>query len=430
MNVLIIGGGGREHALVQAVRRNPAVQRLYCAPGNAGIAREADCPNLKIGDPSAVLAYVRRNHVDLTIIGPEMPLTLGLSDLLEQESYRVFGPSRAAAEIESSKVFAKQFMADHDIPTAPFQVFSSARAAKDYLRHQPDRPLVVKADGLAAGKGVKVCNHRDEALAAVNEIMEKGAFGEAGRRVVIEEQLAGVEMSVFALTDGLDMKILPTCRDYKRALDGDRGPNTGGMGAYGPVEGADENTLRDIEDRILQPTLRGLAAAGRPYRGVLYVGIMMTAEGPMVLEYNARFGDPEAQVLIPLLSGDLLADMASIAEGSLTPGMMDWHEGTVVGVVACSEGYPGPPQVGRKITGLEEAAQVEGVAIFHSGTRRAPRRVILTAGGRVLTVSARGADRAQARARSYQALGKIHFEGMHFRTDIADPGPQALASGA
>jgi phosphoribosylamine--glycine ligase len=419
LNILVIGGGGREHALVRAIRRNPDAERVFCAPGNAGIAREADCPNLQVEDISAVVTWIRRNHIDLTVIGPEKPLTTGLSDRLEQDGYRVFGPSRSAAEIESSKVFAKEFMARHEIPTASFDVFSSARAAKDHLRHQQERPLVVKADGLAAGKGVMVCDNLEEALDAVNIIMEKGTFGEAGRRVVIEERLSGPEVSVFALTDGYDIKILPTVRDYKRALDGDQGLNTGGMGAYAPLDDVDEDDIRDIEDRILLPTLRGLATEGRPYRGVLYAGLMMTADGPMVLEYNARFGDPEAQILVPLLRSDLLTEMASIAEGSLAHGELDWHDGSSVGVVACSEGYPDVPVLDRKIKGIDEADALDGVDVFHAGTRKAPRKTVLTGGGRVLAVVAQGRDRDAARTLAYEALAKIQFEGMHFRTDIA-----------
>ncbi len=430
MNVLVIGGGGREHALVRTLRKSPGVQRLFCAPANAGIAREADCPNLQVEDISAVLSWVKRHHIDLTVIGPEKPLTLGLSDRLEQEGFRVFGPSRSATEIESSKVFAKEFMARHEIPTAPFEVFTSARAAKDHLRHRPEAPLVVKADGLAAGKGVVVCADKDQAMDAVNDIMEKGAYGEAGRRIVMEERLEGPELSVFVLTDGFDMKLLPSCRDYKRALDGDAGPNTGGMGAYAPVDDVGEDDLRDIEDRILRPTLRGLASEGRPFRGVLYVGLMMTGSGPRVLEYNARFGDPEAQVLLPLLRTDLLAEMASIAEGSLAPGEVDWEDGCSVGVVASSEGYPGVPVVDRKVKGLEQAQEMEGVDVFHAGTRKAPRRTVLTAGGRVLCVVGRGPDRSAARARAYEALAHIQFDGMHNRRDIAGGDRQAMISGA
>ena len=428
MNILVIGGGGREHALVRSIRRSSNVKRVWCAPGNAGISRDADCPNLDVDDPAAVLAWVRRNKIDLTVIGPEKPLTMGLSDKLEQEGYRVFGPSLAAAEIESSKVFAKEFMARHEIPTAGFEVFDAARAAKDYLRHQEERPMVVKADGLAAGKGVMICNGPEEALDAVNEIMEKGIFGQAGRRVVIEDYLTGQELSIFALTDGYDMKLLPTCRDYKRVGDGDQGPNTGGMGAYAPVDGVGEEILRDVEDRILYPTLRGLAAEGRPYRGVLFAGIMMTEQGPMVLEFNARFGDPEAQILLPLLNTDLVAEMASIAEGSLASGEMDWHDGCSVGIVACSEGYPGTPVVDRKIKGIEEAEAMEGVQVFQAGTRKAPRRTVLSAGGRVLAVVAQGSDREEARTRAYAGMEQIQFEGMHYRLDIAGESRIAAAT--
>ena len=430
MNILVIGGGGREHALVRSIRRSSIVKRVWCAPGNAGIARDADCPTLDVEDQATFLRWIRRNKIDLTVIGPEKPLTMGLSDKMEQEGFRVFGPSMAAAEIESSKVFAKEFMARHEIPTADFQVFESARAAKDHLRHQDDRPMVVKADGLAAGKGVIVCAGRDEALDAVNEIMEKGAFGEAGRKIVIEDRLAGPELSIFALTDGYDMKLLPTCRDYKRAGEGGVGPNTGGMGAYAPVDNVGEDILREVEQRILQPTLRGLATEGRPYRGVLYAGIMMTEQGPMVLEFNARFGDPEAQIILPLLSGSLLEEMASIAEGSLTSGELDWHDGCSVGVVACSEGYPGTPVVDRKIKGIEKAEALESVQVFHAATRKAPRRTVLTSGGRVLTVVAQGTDKEDARARAYEAMGLIEFEGMYYRQDIAGENQQVVASEA
>ena len=429
MKVLVIGGGGREHALVRALRRSPLLRRVACAPGNAGIAREADCPALDVLDPAAVLAYVRRNSVDLTVIGPEKPLTLGLADRLEQEGHRVFGPSRSAAEIESSKVFAKQFMARHEVPTAAFETFDTARAAKDYLRHRPDAPLVVKADGLAAGKGVAVVAGNDEALTAVNEIMEKGAYGEAGRRIVLEERLEGRELSVFVLTDGFDLKLLPTCRDYKRALDGDRGPNTGGMGGYAPAADVDEALLRQIEDRILRPTLRGLAAEGRPYRGVLYAGVMLTSDGPRVLEFNARFGDPEAQILLPLITSDLLEEMGSIAEGSLRGGDVEWADASTVGIVACSAGYPGPPLLEQRIEGLDAVGRLEDVEVYHSGTRRAAKRAFVTAGGRVLTVVGRGSTREAAADRAYGAIGRLNFEGMQFRTDIGRH-TQPAAAGA
>jgi len=422
MNILVVGGGAREHALAWAVRRGGRDRDVLCVPGNAGIASVAECLP---GDPTAVQALAdlaRTRRVDLTVVGPEAALAADLADELERRGMKVFGASRAAAEIETSKIFSKEFMQRHRIPTAAFDVADSAAAAARILAQRGDRPSVVKADGLAAGKGVVVAATRREAEDAVAAMLVERRFGAAGDRILIEDRLTGPEVSFFALCDGERTRPLTTCQDYKRLEDGDRGPNTGGMGGYSPSVLVDAPLERTLMDRIVLPTVRGLAAEGRPYRGVLYVGLMLSPEGPQVLEYNARFGDPEAELIVVRLESDLVEVIEATLAGRLDEAPLRFHAGGAVCVVLAAAGYPGTPRTGDTIEGLEpasgQAGQGDDVVVFHAATKAREGR-IETAGGRVLTVTARAADLAEARRRAYSAVAGIRFPGMQHRRDIA-----------
>jgi len=435
MRILVIGGGGREHALVWKIRQSAAVLRpddLLCVPGNAGIAADATClpaPAGGLADVAALQALARERRVDLTVVGPELPLTHGIVDAFSAQGMAIFGASRAAAKLEGSKAFAKRFMARHGIPTAAFDIFTSADDAIRFLR-DPSRPfpLVVKADGLAAGKGVVIAGDRDQAEAAVRAMMVERRFGDAGETVVIEECLEGVEASFFALTDGETILPLATCQDYKRALDGDRGENTGGMGAYSPSIELDPVIEEEILERAIRPVVRGMAAEGSPYRGILYAGLMLTPRAgrvvPMVLEYNARFGDPETQVLMPRLAGDLVPLLAASADGTLAAHAagLRWRDEWAACVVLASRGYPASSESGVPIAGLDEASALPGVTLFHAGTRAGEgvpgRPATLTAGGRVLAVSALGDTLKAALDRAYDATDRIRFDGMQLRRDI------------
>ncbi|MDI3280840.1 MAG: phosphoribosylamine--glycine ligase, partial [Bacillota bacterium] len=362
MRVLVVGGGGREHALVRSLSASPQVEALYAAPGNAGMAEVATCLPVRADDVEGLAALVERERIDLTVVGPEVPLVAGLADRLRQQGRAVFGPTAAAAAIEGSKALAKEFMSRHHIPTASYRTFQDPAAAREYAERAP-LPLVVKADGLAAGKGVTVATTREEARHALRAAMEERIFGEAGARVVIEEFLPGREVSVFAVSDGERYLLLPAARDHKRALDGDQGPNTGGMGAYAPVPDLDAAALERIEREIIAPTLQGLAAEGRPFVGVLYAGLMLTPEGPKVVEFNCRLGDPETQVVLPLLVGDTAELFWRAATGQLAGYQVRWSTGFAVTVVLASGGYPGPYETGLPITGVAEAAALPGVVI-------------------------------------------------------------------
>jgi len=420
MKVLLVGGGGREAALAWAFERSPLLTDLACAPGNAGIARHARCIPIAADDVQALVAHAREADYDLVVVGPETPLVLGLADRLRDAGIDVFGPGAAAATIEGSKAFAKEFMARHGIPTAAFRVFDDAAAARAYLLSPETRyPLVVKADGLAAGKGVVIADTRELAVATAAEMLSGDAFGAAGRRVVVEEMLRGREASYFVLTDGTTSVELATCQDYKRVGDGDRGANTGGMGTYSPSAWLDDATRATLREAVVVPTVRGLAAEGRPFRGVLFIGVMLTATGPKVLEYNARFGDPETQVLVPRLDGDWLELLHACARGRLQDVAPRWKNDAAVCVVMASGGYPGPYAVGRPIDGLDAAERLPHVTVFHAGTRREESGRWLTAGGRVLGVTATGADLAAARDRAYEAVACIGFDGEHHRGDVA-----------
>jgi len=418
MTILVVGGGGREHALAWGVRAGNARRKVLCVPGNAGIARVAECVP---GDPTAAAALAdlaQSRGVDLTIVGPEAALAAGLVDEFARRGLKAFGASRAAAEIETSKIFAKEFMRRHGIPTAGFEVADSAAAAASILARRGDRPVVVKADGLAAGKGVVVASGRREAEEAVAAMLVERRFGAAGDRILLEDRLSGPEVSFFALCDGETARPLTTCQDYKRLQDGDRGPNTGGMGGYSPSTLVDAALEREIMERVVAPTVRGLASEGRPYRGVLYVGLMLTSSGLQVLEYNARFGDPEAELIVLRLAGDLVEVMEATLAGRLDEAPLRWHPGGAVCVVLAAAGYPGTPRTGDPISGLDARSDDDALVVFHAATRRGDGGVA-TAGGRVLTVAARADDLAQARRRAYAEVETIRFHGMQYRKDIA-----------
>jgi len=420
VRVLVVGSGGREHALAWKIAQSPRVERVLAAPGSDGMADVAEPhPELAAGDADALARAGRELGVDLVVVGPEDPLAAGLADRLREAGLAVFGPSAAAARLEASKAFAKDFMQRHAIPTAGHAVFDDAGAAREHLRRRSG-PCVVKADGLAAGKGVAVCDDSEEAVRALDEIMGERRFGAAGDRVVVEERLEGEEASYYAITDGERVVTLAAAQDHKRALDGDRGENTGGMGAYSPAPVVDEAVEKRILERVVHPAIRGMARDGTPYTGVLFAGLMIDAAGePSVIEFNVRFGDPETQALLARMEGDLVPLLDGAARGRLDPaGAPAWGDAAVC-VVLASEGYPRSYPKGRAIRGLEEAAAGEGVVLFHAGTRRREDGGFETAGGRVLGVTARGADVRQARDRAYAAAERIRFEGVHYRRDIA-----------
>lgn len=427
MRVLIVGQGAREHALAWALAKSPHLERLYCAPGNSGIAAVAECVQVARGGAADLAEWAAENGIDLTVVGPEVPLVAGIADAFAARGLRLVGPSRDAALIEGSKVFAKDLMARWGIPTAAYRVFSDPGEARAYARRQP-LPVVIKADGLAAGKGVTVAWDWETADAAIRAVMEERVYGEAGERVIIEEFLPGRELSVLALTDGHTVVPLAPARDHKRAGDGDTGPNTGGMGAFSPVPGVTPALVERIRDEILVPTVRALAAEGRPYRGVLYAGLMLTDQGPKVVEFNCRFGDPEAQVVVPRLATDWLTVFDALTRGRLHEVELKWRDEAAVCVVMASAGYPGTYETGRPIRGLEAASAEPGVLVFHAATRR-DGDAWATSGGRVLAVTALGAGLAAARERAYRAVGHIHFDGMHYRRDIANSALTVSSSG-
>ncbi len=416
MRVLVVGGGGREHALAWALARDPAVDELFAAPGNAGIEEVARCAPVEATDVEGIVALVETESIDFTVVGPEAPLVAGLVDALAARGRRAFGPTAAGARIEGSKTWAKELLLRHRIPTGRADITDDVTRAVSLLdAFEP--PWVIKADGLAAGKGVVIASDRQEAVEAVEAMLVDRAFGAAGDRILIDEHLEGREVSVLTLTDGEAVLPLEPARDFKRSLDGDRGPNTGGMGAHSPVPGFDDALAARIAREILEPTVAALAAEGVPYRGVLYAGLMLTAEGPKVLEFNARFGDPEAQAVLPRLDSDLAETLLACAEGRLGEAKVAWSPEACVTVVLASGGYPGLYETGFPIEGLEEAGKSDRVAVFHAGTARRDGRVV-TAGGRVLAVSALGTDLADARTRAYRAASLVSFEGAHRRSDI------------
>ncbi len=418
MRLLIVGGGGREHTLAWALSRSEGVDRLLAAPGNAGLATLAECVPVQAEDVPGIVSLAEGEGIELVIVGPEAPLVDGLVDALDARGIRAFGPGREAARIEGSKVWAKELCRGAGIPTADAETFTEIEVAERYLDSLRP-PYVVKAEGLAAGKGVTVATTRDEAVAALRATLVDGAFGEAGRRVLVEEFLEGREVSALALTDGETVVPLAFAQDFKRVGDGDAGPNTGGMGAYSPVPFVDPDTAKRIEEDVLRPTVAALRERGITYRGVLYAGLMLTDEGPRVLEYNCRFGDPETQAIVPRLAVDLLPLLEATAEGRLGEQDVRWREEACVTVILASGGYPGAYETGIPIEGLAAAAEVPDSLVFHAGTALDGDGRVTTAGGRVLAVSALGKDLAAARERSFEAVARIRFEGMHHRTDIA-----------
>jgi phosphoribosylamine---glycine ligase len=417
MRVLIVGSGGREHALAWAIAASPLCDALFCAPGNPGIAEEASCVPVAANDSDGILALCRRERIDFVVIGPEAPLVAGLVDRLEAAGVGAFGPSAAAAALEGSKGFTKDLCAKYGIPTAAYGRFRDAESAKAFVRRR-GAPIVVKADGLAAGKGVTVALTVEEALAAIDSALTLRRFGAAGSELVIEEFLEGEEASFFALLDGAHALPLATAQDHKRVGEGDTGPNTGGMGAYSPAPCLTPALEREVMERIITPTMRGMAAEGRSFKGVLYAGLMLTAAGPKLIEFNVRFGDPECQVLLPRLKSDLLPALVAARDGVLDGFDLRWRDEAALCVVLAAKGYPDEPVKGTEITGLAEAAALDpAVKIFHAGTRRDGAR-LLADGGRVLNVVALGSDVAAARDKAYAAIDRIHWQGGFCRRDI------------
>jgi phosphoribosylamine--glycine ligase len=416
-DVLLVGGGGREHALAWKLTRSPRLGRLVAAPGNPGISAHARCEPVRDTAIADLVALARRERPDLVVVGPETPLAMGLGDQLRAAGFPVFGPSAAAARIESSKAFAKDLMARHGIPTARFATFRDTAAAERYCRGL-GAPLVVKADGLAGGKGVIICPTREAADRALALCFDDRAFGESGLTVVVEELLEGEEVSFFALADGAAVLPLAAAQDHKTIFDGDRGPNTGGMGAYSPAPVFDPAMQERVMAEIVRPVIAAMAKEGAPFAGVLFVGLMITREGPKVIEFNCRFGDPECQAILPRLEGDLLTLLEAVATGQGLPASVSWSPRASVCVVMTSAGYPGVPQTGRPIAGTTEAAALPHVNVFHAGTAMADDGALVTAGGRVLGVQALGADVADAVRTAYAAVERIRFEGAHYRRDI------------
>ena len=417
MKILVIGSGGREHSLVWKLSQSPRVAKVYCAPGNGGIGAVAELVRIGPEEIEKLAGFAEKEKIDLTVAGPELPLTLGIADLFQKRGLRLFGPDREAARLEGSKAFAKEMLRENRIPTAAFATFSDAALARKYLAGQKP-PYVIKADGLAAGKGVLICSTRSEAEAAVDDVLIRRAFGAAGERVVIEEFLEGEEASCMVLTDGEHILPLASAQDHKRVFDGDRGPNTGGMGAYSPAPVVTDEIQQRVMEEILRPLLQGLNKRGIRYRGVLYVGLMITGDGPKVLEFNARFGDPECQPLMLRLKSDLVPLLEATIDGKLGEVQVKWTDESAVCVVLCAAGYPGGYEKGREIKGLERLKDWGRGVVFHAGTTKQEGRCF-TSGGRVLGVTALGNTIQEAIREVYQAVGQIEWDGMHYRKDIA-----------
>jgi phosphoribosylamine--glycine ligase len=426
MRILVVGSGGREHALVWKIAQSRLCDKLFCAPGNGGIAEQAECVDIKAEDIGRLLEFAHKEKIDLTVVGPEAPLSLGIVDEFANYKLRIFGPNKKAAQLEASKVFAKELMAKYDIPTADFKIFDNIEGAKKYIE-KIGAPCVVKADGLAQGKGVIVAKAVDEAKQAVTSIMQERIFGEAGNKVIIEDCLQGQEASIIVITDSQEVIPLASSQDHKRVFDEDKGPNTGGMGAYSPAPIVTESLFKEILDKIVYRTIEGLVKEGIDYQGALYAGIMITDEGPKVLEFNVRFGDPENQAIMPRLKSDLVEAMLATTEGTLNRfrrfGGLNWDNRACVCVVCASGGYPGNYEKGKEISGLDEVAKMQDVVVFHAGTKEQKeagrqRRKIVTSGGRVLGVTGLGNTIKEAMNKTYQAVDKIHFAGMHYRKDI------------
>ena len=431
MRILVVGSGGREHALAWALHRSPSSPELFIAPGNAGTLDLGHNVPIEAADVDALLAFAQREKIDLTVVGPELPLVNGIVDRFEAADLPIVGPSAAAARLEGSKAFAKSFMHRHGIPTASYRIFQRSEKA-DALRYldRIDAPVVVKASGLAAGKGAVVCGSHDEARKALREMWDEDSLGDAASEVVIEECMSGEEASVFALADGLDYVVFAAAQDHKRVGEGDTGPNTGGMGAYAPAPVVTERIMEKVRSTVIEPTLAGMESDGTPYRGFLYVGLMISGEDARVIEFNCRLGDPEAQVVLPLLDYDVV----ELFYRQATHRLGGVEVGTVSGAAACvvlaSEGYPGAYPKGRRIEGLDAASSVDDVVVFHAGTRMDEQRHVVTAGGRVLGVTAIGSDLQEALDKVYRAADQIRFDGCHYRRDIGEKGLVRLAEGA
>ncbi len=433
MRVLVIGSGGREHALIWKIAQSKLVDRIFCAPGNGGIRNLAECIDIKVNDIQGLLDFAVREKIDLTVVGPELPLADGIVDEFQKAKLKIFGPTKKAARLESSKVFAKELMKKYNVPTADFDIFDEPEAAKRFV-NQTGSPCVVKADGLAVGKGVIICKTTQEAEEAIDSIMRDKIFGQAGARIVIEDCLQGEEASIIVFTDSKEIIPLASSQDHKRVFDFDKGANTGGMGAYSPAPVVTAELDKQILESIVSPVIKGLISEGLIYKGILYVGIMITPDGPRVLEFNVRFGDPETQAILPRLNSDLIEVMLATVEGTLSQwkkarGQLDWDKRTCVCVVCASGGYPGKYEKGKEIFGLDEILSIPGVEVFHAGTKifdtgktniQHPTSNIkyITNGGRVLGVTGLGDTIEQAIKRTYEAVEKIKFEGMHYRKDI------------
>ena len=428
MKILVIGGGGREHALVWKLRQSPRVEKIWCTPGNGGIAAEAECLAIDAGDVAALVALADNIHPDLTVVGPELPLVNGLTDAFRERNWAVVGPSQQAAQLEGSKIFSKEFLQRHGIPTAElYGAYDSPGDAYGALC-AVDWPVVIKADGLCAGKGVFLAPNPDAATDFIERVMEKKELGPGGQRILLEETLEGEELSFILLTDGERYAPLVPTRDHKRVFDGNQGPNTGGMGAYSTDDLLPDDLRRTILSRIVEPTLQGLAADGIRYQGFLYIGVMLTKSGPKVLEFNCRLGDPETQAIVPRMDFDLAEVLSEAAAGRLDPSKLRWKPGASVCVVLAAGGYPGKFEKGMKIEGLTAAEQINGVKVLHAGTRR-DRQSIITNGGRVLGVTATGSSLNESVATVYAAATKIHFAGMHYRKDIGTHASRSQATG-
>jgi len=426
MKVLVVGNGGREHAIAWKISQSPRADRVFVAPGNAGTAKDVENIEIAADNITELVAFAKQNEVGLTVVGPEIPLCNGIVDAFEDAGLKVFGPSRAAAQLEGSKVFCKNVLRAADVPTADFQEFHSAEPAERFINERysetpDDCPVVIKADGLAAGKGAIVCSTRDEALEAIDIIARQKQFGDAGNKMIIEDRLQGIEASILAITDGQTILTLPPAEDHKRAHDGDTGPNTGGMGAYCPTPSIDDKTLRWVESNVLVQTVHVMKRKRNPFRGILYAGMMMTPQGPKVLEYNVRFGDPECQPLLMRLKTDFLDLLEATVDRRLSEiGALQWDERPSVCVVMASDGYPGKYEKGKIIRGLEEAAAIEDVKVFHAGTRLDDAQNVVTNGGRVLGVTALGDSVATAKLQAYKAIKCIRWDGAWCRKDISD----------